>query len=150
IPSNLTVGNTVTATAVVTGKCTSVVSTGVTVSLASITLTSGAGSNAQTVCDNTDIQPITYSIDAPGVRVNGLPTGVDYEFVGGVLTISGTPQSVTAFTTYNYTISTTGADCNNSATGSISVSPAMPVANAGTDKSICHPPGTGVTSNVLD
>src|SRR5690606_32402475 len=80
----------------------------------------------------------------------GLPSGVSYEFTGGVLTISGTPGSVSEFTTYNYIVSTTGAACNNSATGSITVSPAIPAANAGSDKSICHPPGTGVTSNVLE
>src|SRR5690606_18680621 len=55
IPSNLIVGNTVTATAVVTGKCTSVPSSGVTVSAALISLTSSPGTDAQTVCHGTPI-----------------------------------------------------------------------------------------------
>ena len=150
IPSNISVGSAVTATAVVNGKCTSVPSTSVIASLASISLTSDPGTDAQSVCDNTAIQAIVYNVDAPNVTVDGLPAGVNYDFTAGVLTISGTPQSVLAFTTYNYTITTIGAACNNTKTGSITVAPAIPAANAGPDKSICHPPGTGVTSNVLE
>jgi hypothetical protein len=83
-----------------------------------VTLTSG--NNNQSVC-NTSITNITYSIGAPATSatVTGLPTGVSASFSAGVLTISGTP---TVAGTFNYTVTTTGSVCSNSATGTISSS----------------------------
>jgi len=80
-----------------------------------ISLTSGAGTDAQTVCGNTAIKPIKYSITgATGATVVGLPAGVTGSWDAGVVTISGTPA-----TSGNYIITLTGG--SGTATGSITV-----------------------------
>jgi len=80
-----------------------------------ISLTSGAGTNAQTVCGGTAITPIKYSITgATGATVVGLPAGVTGSWNAGVVTISGTPA-----TSGNYIVILTGG--SGTATGSISV-----------------------------
>jgi trimeric autotransporter adhesin len=84
-------------------------------------LTSGTGTDDQTVCLNTPITPITY--DIKGSRntpsLSGLPAGVSatYNAVTGVLTISGTP---TVGGTFTYTLTQTG-DCAYSTTGVIAI-----------------------------
>jgi trimeric autotransporter adhesin len=87
---------------------------------ASISLTSAAGTNNQTVCLNTPITTITYSIGGggTGANVSGLPTGVSGSFNSGTYTISGTP-SVSG--TFNYTVTTTGTCSQTNATGTINV-----------------------------
>ncbi|SMO49869.1 gliding motility-associated C-terminal domain-containing protein [Saccharicrinis carchari] len=86
---------------------------------ATIALTSG--NNTQTVCRNTAINPITYSIggSGTGATVSGLPAGVTGSFSGNIFTISGTPTAIPA--NYNYTVSTTGPCANTSLTGTIGV-----------------------------
>jgi len=80
-----------------------------------ISLTSGTGTDAQTVCPGTAITPITYSITgATGATVIGLPAGVTGSWNAGVVTISGTPA-----TSGNYIVVLTGG--NGTATGSITV-----------------------------
>ena len=73
----------------------------------SITLTSAAGTINQTVVLNTPITNIVYTVggSATGATVTGLPSGVTGTYVGGVLTISGTPTTTGVYT---YTITTTG------------------------------------------
>lgn len=87
-----------------------------------ITLSSGAGSNTQTVCINTPITNITYSIGGGGtgasITAGSLPAGVTGSYAGGVFTISGTP---TANGVFNYTVTTTGPCINNSLSGTITV-----------------------------
>jgi len=90
-----------------------------------ITLTSGNGTNIQTVCFNTPITPITYVVGngASGANRTGtLPAGLTgiYTAANSTFTISGTP---TASGTFNYTITTTGpGTCTNAtATGTITV-----------------------------
>lgn len=85
-----------------------------------INLTSAVGTNTQTVCENTAITNITYSVTGggTGAGATGLPTGVTGAFSGGVFTISGTP---TVSGTHNYTVTTVGACVNAIATGSITV-----------------------------
>jgi hypothetical protein len=70
-------------------------------------LTHTSGSTTQTVCQNTAITSIVYSLSggATGASVTGLPAGVTGVVAGNTLTISGTP---TAAGTFNYTITTTG------------------------------------------
>lgn len=88
-----------------------------------ITLTSGAGTNLQTVCINSPITFITYTTggSATGVAVSGLPAGITGNYTAGILTLSGTP---TASGTFNYTIATTGGVCTAAtATGTITVQP---------------------------
>ncbi len=86
-----------------------------------ITLTSAAGTNAQTVCVNTALTPITYTLtEATGATIRGLPTGVTGRFENGTLTISGTPTEAGSFT---YTVTPVGGCGSASATGTIKVRP---------------------------
>lgn len=86
-----------------------------------ILLTSGSAS--QTLCSGNAMTNFQYTIggNATGITSTNLPTGVTVANSGNVYTFSGTP-SVTG--TFNYTITTTGSTCNNSAGGTITVNPA--------------------------
>ena len=118
-------------TVITTGGCGTQSGTGsITVVIPpSITLTSAAGSNAQTICIGNAITTISY-ISAGGVTgatTTGLPAGVTGTYSGGsngTYTISGTPS---ATGTFNYTITTSGGIAT--ATGSIVVN-ALPAAPA--------------------
>jgi len=70
---------------------------------ATITLTSAPATTNQSLCINTAINNITYSIGGggTGAGVVGLPTGVNGVYAAGVFTISGTP---TVSGTFNYTV----------------------------------------------
>jgi hypothetical protein len=97
----------------------------VTFTACATTFTSAAGTNAQTVCPNTAITNITYSvIGATNATVSGLPAGVTFNYNSGVVTISGTP---TASGTFNYTVTPNAPCAGTTATGSITVRP-LPVA----------------------
>ncbi|MCX6243595.1 MAG: T9SS type A sorting domain-containing protein [Bacteroidetes bacterium] len=87
---------------------------------ATISLTSAPGTNIQSLCINTPITNITYSIGGggTGAGVVGLPTGVNGVYAAGVFTISGTP---TVSGTFNYTVTTTGTCVQATATGTITV-----------------------------
>ncbi|TDD75178.1 immunoglobulin domain-containing protein [Flavobacterium caseinilyticum] len=89
---------------------------------ASISLTSGVGSNNQTLCANSPLSPITFAISGGGTGavVTGLPAGLTGSFSGGVVTISGTPTASGSFT---YTVTTTGTCVQTTATGVIKVNP---------------------------
>lgn len=91
----------------------------------SIVLTSGTGTNIQTVCVNNPIAPtITYATTgATGANVAGLPPGVTHNFASNVLTISGTPNAVG---NYSYFVTLTGGCGTVTAEGSITVN-ALPV-----------------------
>ncbi|MEO5889099.1 MAG: T9SS type A sorting domain-containing protein, partial [Ferruginibacter sp.] len=76
-----------------------------------ITLVSPTGTDAQTMCFNSSIAPIVYSVgsDATGHSILNLPPGVTGSFsVPNYLTITGTPTEVG---NYNYSITTIGT-CN--------------------------------------
>lgn len=100
-------------------------------------LTSASGTNSQTVCVNTPISNITYSVTSSGITgatVTGLPAGVNGSYSGGVVTISGTPSASGSFT---YTV-TVNASCGGTpATGTMTVK-AQPTASAGGSKTICY------------
>ncbi|MBE0641060.1 MAG: PKD domain-containing protein, partial [Bacteroidales bacterium] len=84
-----------------------------------IILTSGVGSNNQTVCVNAPIGNITYSTTgATGATFSGLPAGVTGIWSANVVTISGTP---TTDGIYNYSVTLTGGCGNVSASGTITV-----------------------------
>ena len=90
-----------------------------------ITLTSAPGTNAQTVCINTPIIPITYATTgATGATVTGLPPGVIGSWTANVVTISGTPTGLSTVGTYTYTVTLTGG-CGGviTAMGTITVLP---------------------------
>ena len=87
---------------------------------ATVTLTSAANTNNQTVCINTPIINITYAIGGSGTNgtVTGLPTGVTGTYAGGVVTITGIPTVAGPF---GYTVSTSGPCLTPSVTGTITV-----------------------------
>ena len=112
-----------------------------------ISLSSSAGTNAQTVCKGSAITNITYSVGngATGAGVSGLPTGVSGSFSGGTYTITGTP-SVSGV--YNYTVTTSGpSNCIVFITGTITVSETLDFANLQfpSTATICQ----GATANVF-
>jgi hypothetical protein len=115
-------------------NCTQTVGTITVNPNAAIALTSAAGTKAQTLCINTPITAITYSVSGggSGAAVTGLPGGVSGSFSNGIVTINGTPS---ASGTFNYTVTTTG-NCNQvSATGTITVN-ALPTITA-TSATVC-------------
>ena len=82
-------------TITLTGGCGIVTKTGTITVTANntITLTSAAGTDNQTVCINTPITNITYSTTgATGATFTGLPAGVTGAWASNVVTISGTPS----------------------------------------------------------
>lgn len=114
------------------GGCgTSTTSGTITVNnIATLSLTSGVGSNFQTACvTQSAITNITYSVggSGTGATVTGLPTGISGSYNSGIFTISGTPNVTGVF---NYTVTATGGSCvKQNETGTITVV-ALPVANA--------------------
>jgi hypothetical protein len=121
-PSTVT-GSPFTYTVSLTGGCGTVTETG-TITVTpnnTIQLTSAAGTDIQTVCINTAIDPITYATTgATGATVTGLPAGVTGTWVSNVVTISGTPSTVTG-SPFTYTITLTGGCGTVSETGTIRV-----------------------------
>jgi hypothetical protein len=85
-----------------------------------ISLASSNESTGQTVCINTGIDNIEYSIGggATGAHVIGLPDGITGSYNAGVFTITGTP---TESGTFGYTVTTEGPCENVSLGGSITV-----------------------------
>ncbi len=81
---------------------------------ATLSLTSNAGTDNQTICINTSISPIQYTFGsgATGVNVTGLPSGLSVDITGSIVTISGTPIIASA-ATFNYTITATGSSCGS-------------------------------------
>jgi gliding motility-associated-like protein len=89
----------------------------VVASLNSITISSSAGTDSQTVCVNSSITSITYSTTvATGATFSGLPTGVNGLWSSNRVTISGTP---TVAGTFNYTVTLTGGSNSGVAKGTI-------------------------------
>jgi hypothetical protein len=105
------------------GGCTAFASTNVVITpINTATLTSGAGTNTQTVCINSPITNITYSTTgATGATVTGLPAGVTGTWAANVMTISGTP---TVSGPFSYTVTLTGGCGVVTASGTITVTPA--------------------------
>ncbi len=109
-------------TVTLTGGCGTVTASGtITVQKNTVTLSSAAGTDNQSVCNNVAITPITYATTlATGATFSGLPTGVSGTWSAGVATISGIP-SVTG--TFPYTVALTGGCGVVSITGTITVIP---------------------------
>jgi subtilisin-like proprotein convertase family protein len=86
-----------------------------------VTLSSAAGTNNQTVCVNNSISIITYNTpnaSSASITAGALPAGVTGVFNAGVFSISGTP---TANGTFNYTVTATGTCGTTNTNGSINV-----------------------------
>ncbi len=103
----------------------------------SITLTSGAGTDNQTVCINKPITSITYATTgAIGANFTGLPDGMTVSWALNNVTISGSP---TTSGVYNYIINLIGGCGSVSETGTITVTPDNTVtlsSIAGTDAQV--------------
>lgn len=109
------------------------------------TLTSSAGTNNQTVCQNTPITSITYSTKgATDATFSGLPTGVSGAWSNNIITISGTP-SVSG--TFNYTSTLTGGCGSVSSSGTITINPAVSSISSISGNSIIIA-GTSETYNI--
>ncbi len=80
----------------------------------SLTLTSGAGTDNQTVCYGNAISDISYLIGgtATGAVVSTLPAGLMATYNAGVFTISGSPSLSVGI--YSYSVTTTGGTCSAS------------------------------------
>ncbi len=101
---------------------------------ATLTLSSANNTNAQSVCINKPITPITYTIGggATGAGVTGLPAGVAGVLAGNVFTISGTPSTITG-SPFAYKVTTTGTCTQTNLSGTITVtSPVTPSLSCGT------------------
>ena len=118
-----TVAGTFNYTVTTTGPCinTGLSGTIIVTPNATMALTSAAGSNIQTLCQNAIITNITYSIggSGTGATVTGLPAGVTANYSAGVYTISGSP---TASGTFNYVVTSTGPCATPSLSGILTVS----------------------------
>jgi hypothetical protein len=132
-----------TYTVTLNGGCGTVTATGtIRVNpINTVSLTSAAGTNAQTACINTPISNITYSTTgATSATVTGLPDGVTGSWSGNVVTISGTP-TVSSATPYSYTVTLNGGCGTVTTTGTIRVNPTNTItltSATGTDaQSIC-------------
>jgi len=87
-----------------------------------ITLTSAAGTDAQTVCSGAAITPVTYATtNATGATVIGLPAGVTGSWNTDAVTISGAPA---ASGNYTYIVALTGGSGSGMAIGTITVNTA--------------------------
>jgi hypothetical protein len=134
------VGSPFSYTVTLTGGCGPTTTANGTITVTpnnTITLTSAAGTNAQTVCINTPITPITYSTTgATGATFSGLPAGVTGNWAANVVTISGTPTS-TVGSPFSYTVTLTGGCGTITATGTITVNP-IPTVNAVSNQVVCN------------
>lgn len=129
----ITVPTTYNFTVTATGLCLPS-STGGTGSITvnpdhTLTLTSAAATTNQTVCENVAITDITYNVagganNASITFTPSIPAGITgvYNAATNEFRISGTPTGVTATTTFNYTVTTSGNSCLLATkTGSITV-----------------------------
>ena len=120
-----TTGSPFTYTVTLTGGCGTITETG-TITVTpdnTIERTSAAGTDAQIVCINTAIDPITYATTgATNATVTGLPAGVTGTWASNVVTISGTPSTATS-SPFTYTVTLTGGCGTVTETGTITVTP---------------------------
>jgi hypothetical protein len=134
-----TTGNTC-ATDTVTGSIT-------VLPLQKIKLTSAANTDSQTICEQTSITDIQYTISDGATSAaftwNTANPGLTAGISGTVLTISGTTNlNLTSAQVYGYTITTNGNTCSAAvATGTITVLPDHQISlkvGSNKDQSICE------------
>ena len=110
-----------------------------------LSLSSTDDTDTQTVCLNTSIVPIEYTlVGATGAIVSNLPSGISANVVVDKVTISGIP---TQKGTFNYVLKATGGCGNDSVVGQIIVgdmlTPSVSITSSDADNIICS--GTSVT-----
>jgi|GEM_PF-687515 len=132
-------------TATITGTQTDIVPANdvSTATVTPATTISLNGSDAQTLCVNTPITAINYTVSGTvtGATVTGLPTGVTfvYNAADRVLAITGTP-TVTTSGPQTYTVTITGTGGNSTTTGTINVNGVVgtPVFSMGASSTRCQ------------
>ena len=93
-----------------------------------LTLTSGSGSNIQSICNAGAISPITFSTTGvTSATVTGLPAGVVANWQSNTVTISGTP---TDFGVFNYSVRIASSCDTATATGTITIGSVPKVTSA--------------------
>jgi len=105
------------------GTCENITASGTISVIAdnTITMTSGEGSDNQTLCVNTAITDITYSVTgATYASVGGLPQGLSAYWESNEVLITGTPAEAGSF---NYLITLSGGCGNITESGSVTVNP---------------------------
>jgi uncharacterized protein YjdB len=115
-----------------------------------ITLTSAAGTDAsQVVCEDSPIEDITYSVGGgiEGPVVEGLPAGVNADWNGVTLRLSGSP---TVSGTFEYTVVTTGACLQKRASGIIVVRGTPAAGSITNDQTVCSGEDPALLSNVIE
>jgi len=102
-----------------------------------IVLTSGVGTDDQTVCQDSPIVPITYNAGSGifGPQVTGLPTGITPVWNGVELQFIGSPTESGVF---DYTVSTTGTCAPTSVTGTITVRATPTAGTIAADQTVCE------------
>ncbi len=107
---------------------------------ATMTLTSAAGTNAQSVCLNAPITNIAYTTanGVTAVSVSGLPSGMSGTFSGNIFTISGTPTTATG-SPFAYTVTTTGGCGSVTLAGTITVNATsgLSLTSASANETVC-------------
>jgi gliding motility-associated-like protein len=151
-PNSTVGGPAFTYTVLTTGNsCVIADTTGIITVEPDHTIAFASGDTTQSVCVNSPIDPIVYTLGggASNVTINNLPPGVVYNVVGNTLTISGTPTSTAGGPLFAYSIQTTGNSCIvATALGEISVNP-YPVPNFAPDKtSYCIPNAIVIFNNL--
>lgn len=101
-----------------------------------ISLSSGAGTNTQSKCINTTIDPITYTVTGNSnyPSVSGLPSGIIFSYSSNIITISGTP-TVTGI--FNYSVTLSGCGMTVPPKGTLTINPGLSVDAASSSPSIC-------------
>ena len=119
---NVTQAGEYTVSSVSDANCTGTTSGSATITVNptnTTTLSSGPGTDTQTVNIKTPITDITYTTTgATGANFSGLPEGISGNWAANEVTISGTP---TEPGTFNYTVELTGGCGTVNATGTITV-----------------------------
>jgi len=130
------VGSPFNYTIPLTGGCGTINATGTITVTPENTVT--AAPSSPTLCINTPLTPIQhFTTGATGIGApTGLPAGVTASWLGGVITISGTPTSIVG-NPFNYTIPLTGGCGSVNATGTIVVLPNNTVSAASSTPTLC-------------
>ena len=97
-----------------------------------------AGTDNQTVCENSTITPIDYLIGGTGTgaTVIGLPTGISGTVTAGIFSITGNTATTG---TFNYTVTSTGGTCDAAVvTGTlvIEITPSLALQTSGTNNQV--------------
>ncbi|AMP99194.1 hypothetical protein AY601_2300 [Pedobacter cryoconitis] len=120
-----------------TGDCQSAIAEGDLTVKPDVSLVLFSGAKDQTICINTAIEPIVYTVaNETGATVENLPAGIIWKRENGKITISGTP---TVSGTLHYKITATG-DCQPAiAEGDLTVKPdvSLTLLSGAKDQTIC-------------